>query len=161
LREFYSLSGVTDFVPVMSIEGLIAQHQPALLIGDRALRLAKKKPAGTHTFDLGELWRLHTGLPFVYALWMVSRCAVNCFATDLNVLGSQLQESTEMLKLNDGPVASILAETVGLDTDTIVDYWQTIDYRLESEHLRGLQLFFKLCHSHGLLDEIPLLDFMR
>jgi len=160
LREFYNLSDVTDAVPKMPIEELIDQQQPALLIGDRALKLAKKNPIGMQIFDLGELWYFHTGLPFVFALWMVSHCAVGCFAAELGALGSQLKQSTEMFKLNTAEVALSFSATVELNTATIVDYWQTIDYRLEREHLLGLQLFFKLCHSHGLLDEEPLLDFM-
>ena len=160
LREFYCLSDVTDIIPENPIEVLIAQRQPALLIGDRALKLAKTKPVGMQIFDLGELWHLHTGLPFVFALWMVSHCAVGSFAAQLGALGSQLLQSSEMLKRNTAAVALSLSTEVELDTVTIVDYWQTIDYRLEGEHLLGLQLFFKLCHSHGLLDEIPLLDFM-
>ena len=46
-----------------------------LLIGDAALREGIGS-SGFHVYDLGALWHAYTGLPFVFALWMVTREAV-------------------------------------------------------------------------------------
>jgi chorismate dehydratase len=48
---------------------LDAKRAPAvLLIGDKVVRV----PRGTYTHevDLGGVWRRHTGLPFVFAVWV-------------------------------------------------------------------------------------------
>ncbi|MCK4503446.1 MAG: menaquinone biosynthesis protein [Desulfuromonadales bacterium] len=159
LREFYHLQNVTDIVPTAPIEKLIKQYQPALLIGDRALSLAGKKPKDMYIFDLGDIWYQHTGLPFVFALWMVSRSALNNFADELNALNLQLKQSYGLLMQQPNPVAATFVDSVGLNISAIVDYWETIDYRLDKDHLKGLQLFYQLCNKHSLLSEIPDLDF--
>lgn len=43
-------------------------HDAFLVIGDVALRWESDFP---YKLDLGEAWRLHTGMPFVYAAWWV------------------------------------------------------------------------------------------
>ena len=160
-REFYDLHNVTDAVPETPIETLINQQNPALLIGDRALRLATQLPHGMQIFDLGEIWYQQTGLPFVFALWMIHRSALDEFAAELAGLGQQLLRSREQLSNEPYLLATVLAETVGLDAKTVVDYWETIDYRLDKDHLQGLQLFFRLCKKYHLLDEEPELTFLK
>ena len=160
LREFYALQDVTDAVPDTDIETLIKQQQPALLIGDRALKLAANLPAGVQIFDLGEIWYRYTGLPFVFALWMVCRKSLERFTSELGDLGEQLFRSREQLLNAPTLAATSLAQTVGLDAEMIVNYWETINYRLDQEHLQGLQLFFNLCVKHNLLDGDPGLTFI-
>jgi chorismate dehydratase len=160
-REFYQFDDVTDVVPEAPIEDLIRQHQPALLIGDRALHLAGQLPQGVQAFDLGEIWYQYTGLPFVFALWMVNRNSLDTFSDAFAVLGRQLQSSCRQLISDPYPLASVLVNKVGLEAEAIVDYWQTIDYRLEKQHLQGLQLFFQLCVKYHLLERQPEINFLE
>ncbi len=97
LREFCGLDHVTDRVPGERIEGLIEHEKPALLIGDRALRMAQNLPEGVKVFDLGELWTRFTGLPFVFALWMIRRDILGKFETQLSQLGHQLMQSRQQV----------------------------------------------------------------
>ena len=159
-REFYNLHNVTDSVPDIPIESLIEQRKPALLIGDRALRIASRLPSGMQVFDLGEIWYQQTGLPFVFALWMIQRNALDRFSHELVLLGEQLQRSRHQLINNPYPVAKGVA-TAGLDVETVVSYWKTIDYRLENQHLKSLRLFFELCRKHNLLKNEPKLNFLE
>ncbi|MDX2480058.1 MAG: menaquinone biosynthesis protein [Desulfuromusa sp.] len=159
-NEFYGLHDVTDAVPDAPIEVLIKQQQPALLIGDRALRLAHQQPSGMKVFDLGKIWYQHTGLPFVFALWMINRNALEGFSLQLAGLGRQLLQSREQLFNQPYPQAAAVAKSVGLDVETVIDYWETIDYRLDKPHLQGLQLFFQLCKKYHLLDDVPELNFL-
>ena len=160
-HEFYDLHNVTDVVPDIPIETLIEQQEPALLIGDRALRLSKQLPPGMQIFDLGEIWYQQTGLPFVFALWMIHRNALDRFPLELAALGQQLHRTRQQLIDEPYPVAKSVAEKVGLDIETVVNYWQTIDYHLKNEHLQGLQLFFQLCVKYDLLVEEPELNFLE
>lgn len=43
-----------------------------LLIGDAAFEFAQRHGTGTHNIDLGGWWLAQTGLPFVFARWVVS-----------------------------------------------------------------------------------------
>ncbi len=161
LREFYNLDSVSDTVPDFPLENLIEQRKPALLIGDRALRLVSQLPAGMKVFDLGEIWYQQTGLPFVFALWMIHRQAAERFYLSLSALGEQLTQSRRQFMCEPVPLAKRLAETVGLSADSIVNYWRIIDYQLEEEHLQSLQLFFGLCQKYQLLDDHPELHFLN
>jgi chorismate dehydratase len=50
------------------LHAMIARHDAALLIGERAL-FGDAAATGTRKVDLGTEWRAFTGLPFVYAFW--------------------------------------------------------------------------------------------
>ncbi len=160
-REFYDLHDVTDEVPDTSIETLIDRRQPALLIGDRALRLAGHLPGSMRIFDLGEIWYQQTGLPFIFALWMIRRNILGDYPVELADLGRQLLQSREQVLEQPRQFAEIAAKSSGIDTDKIIDYWRTIDYRLEEDHRKGLQLFFRLCKKYNLLDDEPELNFLN
>ena len=159
LREFHGLTQVTDSVPSQSVEQEIAAGRPALLIGDRALRLAEEVPPGMRIYDLGEIWYQQTGLPFVFALWMIRRPALSQFSQALSQLAEQLRHSCQQVLQNPEDLAAAVAPASGLTAQKVVNYWRTIDYRLEAAHIEGLQLFFTLCVKHHLLEENPTLEF--
>ena len=50
---------------------LQAAHDAFLLIGNDALRQRRGAPGFPYTYDLGAEWHAWTGLPFVFARWMV------------------------------------------------------------------------------------------
>jgi chorismate dehydratase len=50
---------------------LQAAQDACLLIGNQALRQRRGLPGFPHTYDLGAEWHAWTGLPFVFARWMV------------------------------------------------------------------------------------------
>jgi chorismate dehydratase len=50
---------------------LQAAHDAFLVIGDQGLRQRYSAPGFPYRYDLGEAWHTWTGLPFVFARWMV------------------------------------------------------------------------------------------
>ena len=52
---------------------LQAAHDAFLLIGNQALRQRRGTPGFPYTYDLGAEWHAWTGLPFVFARWMVRK----------------------------------------------------------------------------------------
>ncbi|MDQ3700860.1 MAG: menaquinone biosynthesis protein, partial [Chloroflexota bacterium] len=52
---------------------MLDEADAALLIGDPALRVLWRPPAGLYCYDLGEEWQRHTGRAMVYAVWAVRR----------------------------------------------------------------------------------------
>jgi chorismate dehydratase len=51
----------------LGFENQINHTTAGLVIGDRTIDLMEQFP---YCYDLGEIWQAHTGLPFVFAVWM-------------------------------------------------------------------------------------------
>jgi chorismate dehydratase len=121
-----------------------------MLIGDDAISQAQHWP-GLYIYDLGELWKRHTGLPFTYALWLVRKeCpqqtpdALSAFVHDLDRAKEDalagLREAAEA-----SPFRSMLSE------DDLVAYWRGISYDFGPNHKKGLDLFRQYAEELGLL----------
>ncbi|MEA3466493.1 MAG: menaquinone biosynthesis protein [Thermodesulfobacteriota bacterium] len=161
LSEFYGWDQVSCLVPQQPVEVLLQQGEPVLLIGDRALMVANAEDAGQRfQYDLAELWRHHTGLPFVFALWIVRRKAFATLTEELNQLQQQLIASHQMAFGNLDVLAAQTRQRDWINTKQLVDYWQSISYRLDDHHLEGLRLFFKLCVTYEYLSEMPKINFV-
>jgi chorismate dehydratase len=157
--EFYNVHGTKLHVPQGQVEDLIAQGQPALLIGDRALRGARRFADSCHIYDLGQLWYEQTGLPFVFALWILRREVASKKQQQLMTLVDQLEQSLQMAFASLDVLAQSVPESAWLDASEISTYWRCMSYGLDCEHREGVRLFFRLCHAHGLLAEGPKLHF--
>lgn len=130
----------------------LAVYPAYLLIGDEAMRAAARLPAqGILRYDLGELWYRHTGLPFVFALWIArkdccreDRLLFDRFQRDLALSKTKaLQELSQIA--HNSPLREFLTE------EAIVEYWKGISYDLTEEHRRGLSLFREHAGELGLL----------
>jgi chorismate dehydratase len=159
LLEFLGFAKVSCRVADSSGEDVLAKGGAALLIGDRALRAAAAGSA-RYVTDLGELWYRHTGLPFVFALWIVRRQSLQAKEDQLRLLLGQLQSSLRRSHADLDTIAAAL-DIDWLSREQLLDYWRTMSYHLTDEHLQGLRLFFKLCVKHALLAEEPELHFFE
>ena len=101
-----------------------------LLIGDRALAQRKISP---YIYDLGEAWKDHTGLPFVFAAWVSNRQLPSSFIKGFN------EANKSGLKHID--------EVVGANASSVFDlkeyFTEHIDYLLDNEKNKGLKLFLE------------------
>ncbi len=159
LCEFYGFQKIRAGVPKIPVEELISAGKPALLIGDRALRAALSPPPGMQVYDLGELWRRHTGCPFVFALWIIRRQSAERWAGEIHEFLAQLAESRRRAFADLHQLAADAPERKWLGEQALVDYWRAMSYDLTETHLSGLRLFFRLCTKHGFLLETPELHF--
>lgn len=159
LREFCAIDDVTFKVPAGVVEDRLRQGASALLIGDRALAAARNCPTGLQVIDLGELWHHFTGLPFVFALWILRRAAVDKFPAEITLLAGQLHASRRQAFGQLAEMAVELAAGSGFSAEHLQRYWLSMSYDLNDGHMEGLRLYFTLCHKHGLLESIPELHF--
>jgi chorismate dehydratase len=159
LAEFLGQVGATCRVAARPVEELIEAGASVLVIGDRALRSALAPPPGTHVYDLAELWWRFTGLPFVFALWIVRREAAACKSEQLRQFQEQLASSRARAFADLAAVAAATPERQWLAEQALVDYWRCMDYDLSTRHLAGLHHFLTLARRHRLLDELPELHF--
>jgi chorismate dehydratase len=101
-----------------------------VVIGDRAL---EQRSRSKFIYDLGEAWKQHTGLPFVFAAWIANKQLPEAFITafdEANALG--LNKIEEVIKEN---------SFVHFDLEEY--YKKCISYQLDNEKRRGLELFLK------------------
>jgi chorismate dehydratase len=161
LKEFCGAGEVNCRVPDTPVEEIIAAGGSALLIGDRALRAVRTLPTGVHSYDLGELWYRFTGLPFVFALWIVRRQAFAEHAQAIQAFRCQLEQALTLAFADLPGMAAAVAPGAPLSIDELIVYWRdSMSYDLTAAHLAGLRLFYALCCKHGLLAEEPELRFV-
>ncbi len=137
------------FVPgdaeVSDIARMTEDHTARLVIGDAALVLANdgRYP---YVYDLGEVWREWTELPFVFAVW-VARRGVDVRAA-LNVHAA-LIESRDWGVTHRAVLAEQAAAATGVPFATCDEYLSGLDYGLSYPHLAGLTEFFRRLVAHG------------
>ncbi|ABQ26018.1 menaquinone biosynthesis protein [Geotalea uraniireducens] len=125
-----------------------------LLIGDAALKTAMTHH-GLYVYDLGELWHDFTGLPFVFALWIVRRDAAAEKHAEIKALSGKLKAAKQLAYDSYESIASDCSEREWMGTEALVDYWRTISYDLTPEHCAGLQRFFRYAAELGILSREP------
>ena len=104
----------------------------AVVIGDRAF---EQRTISPFIFDLGEAWKLHTGLPFVFAAWVSNKPVEPQFITAFNSANQYgLQHLEEVVAAN--PYSSF---------NLYCYYTQYIQYELSDAKLQGMELFLKWC----------------
>jgi chorismate dehydratase len=128
-----------------------------LLIGDAALR--GETAGGYLSYDLGELWQAFSGLPFVFALWIVRRdTALNKHA-ELCTLARDLVLAKNLACASYPAIAATCTEREWLGAQGLVDYWRTISYELSPAHLDGVRCFFRHAFEMGLIPTLPVIRF--
>lgn len=150
------------------IDRMLSETDAALLIGDPALSIAESSntqcgtrrdeptdPASSsdsafHTphsalrkFDLAELWHKHTGLGFVFAMWMTKRGAAGIdFA-------AARDEGLEHIP----EIVSNYLPQIGLGEIELTKYLsQCITYQVGESMQAGMELYFELGAKCGLIE---------
>jgi Predicted periplasmic solute-binding protein len=140
-------------------------HDARLVIGDAALlletrsrsRAAARGPTlvpGTDeaigdypfAYDLGEVWKQWTGLPFVFAVWVARR--------DVPI-DAALEAHASLIKSRDWGIANVselarqAAEATGVPLSACEEYLAGLDYGLSYPHLAGLTEFYRRLVERG------------
>jgi chorismate dehydratase len=159
------------FEAAPDLDAMLQDADAALLIGDPALRLAillegkaRRDERGAmfcdaatagvhnagelHVYDMVEEWQRSTGMPAVLAVWaaregVVSEEVLRDFAASLDFGLAHIPEISEVaafeLKLPAAAMAAYLR--------------QNIDYSLDADNQRGLEMFFSRAAALGLIAE--------
>jgi chorismate dehydratase len=128
------------------LEEMLAAHDAALIIGDPAMTFSRE---GLRVYDMAALWREHTGLGFVFAMWMAregagERVAKIDFAAARDEGLAHAEE-----------IAAECEREIGRPRAELVKYLrENICFELDEEMRAGLELFFRLAHKHGVTREL-------
>lgn len=99
-----------------------------VVIGDRAL---EQRLRSKYIYDLGEVWKKHTGLPFVFAAWIANKVLPPCFEEKFNEANAN-----GLLHIDE-----VVKENVFAAYDLKAYYTRCISYELTEEKKKGMALF--------------------
>ncbi|MBI3467486.1 MAG: menaquinone biosynthesis protein [Planctomycetes bacterium] len=117
-----------------------------LVIGDRAIRPLELGQVAT--LDLGEEWLKHTGLPFVFAMWVARGDA------DLNGVDRALVRAKQEGVRHVAEIAAREGPPLGLSVAECVQYLtEYIHFDFGPREIEGLQLFYREAARLGLVPE--------
>lgn len=143
LAELGSTPRLTGAVP-----GSAGLSLARLIIGDQAITLRQNHADEFQFWDLGEQWKKLTGLPFVYALWLI-RPEV----PDAKSIAQRLRGLRDE-NLADIPLmVSDVADNKPKITQEFLDryYNEHLRFGFGNREKQGLQTFADLCAKHGVL----------
>jgi chorismate dehydratase len=115
-----------------------------LLIGDQAIRFRQEHEDDFEFWDLGEQWKLLTGLPFVFALWLIRPGTPNP-----REIADQLRA---LCRANISAFDDIIAAHPEFPPEFSHRYFREhLRFTFGDREKRGLLHFRALCQKHGLL----------
>ncbi len=159
LTKFFG--GHRELTPMAPVLGpMLEACDAGLLIGDPALTV---KTDGLYNYDLAEVWREKTGLPFVFAVWTVRKAALAEMRTGLDLAGIfRRSRDHGLLPENVAEIARSWAPKLGLSEESIKSYLrENIHYALDVECRKGLALYFKLAAECAVIERVPELEFLE
>ncbi len=129
------------------------RHRARLLIGDQAIRFRQTHAGEFQFWDLGEQWKKLTGLPFVYALWLIrpevadaQRVANHLRAVrDENLASLDELIETAVAGIADPGSPKITREFLGRY------YREHLGFSFGEKEKKGSRKFANLCAKHGVL----------
>ena len=115
-----------------------------LLIGDQAIRFRQKHEQEYDFWDLGAEWKRMTGLPFVFALWLIRPGTAHA-----DVIADQLRA---LCRQNLAALEDLIDSTCEFPPEFCDRYFrQHLRFTFGDAEKRGLLHFGALCEKHGLL----------
>ena len=138
----------------MGVSALESTADAVLVIGDRAMKVPD---APFHAVvDLAEAWNELTGLPFVFALWVVRP------GVDLGDLPEVLARCRAEGLAHADELAASYGPSLGIDLDVCLDYLtRVLSYDLGEPEVAGLRRFARMAADLGLAPEGADLVFHR
>lgn len=120
-----------------------------MLIGDKVVTDSPPAVRYPHQLDLGDEWVRHTGLPFVFALWMARHDADTALLRSAAaVLDRQRRHNRERLDR----MVHFKAKSRRWPADLAETYLKShITYEFTAHRLKGLEMFYAKAHEHGLI----------
>jgi chorismate dehydratase len=159
-----------EFIPFEpNLDAMLENCDAAILIGDPALLALEDQDARLartgerlEYLDLGHLWKQHTGVPWVSAVWAVRPEAM----VAANLTAQQVNE--DFLRSRDHGMAHIedlvreWTPRIAVPAATIRRYLSThIHYVLDEACLAGMDLFFRYAAETAVLPPAPPLRWLE
>lgn len=127
-----------------NLKQMLSENDAALIIGDPAMTFTRE--GGLCVFDMATLWREHTGLGFVFALWMIRDDA----STADREIDFRAARDEGLMRAEE--IIDFYQPLLGLPRPELQTYLhENISFCMNAEMHAGLDLYYKLAHKHGLI----------
>ncbi len=135
-----------------NVDLMLAENDAALVIGDPAMTFVRN---GLRILDMANLWREHTGLGFVFAVWAARNVALpKVAAIDFAAVRDEGLEHIE-------EILSHYEWEIPLPRDELRRYLtDDITFHIDESLQQGMQLYFDLAFKHGLIEQVKPLRFL-
>jgi chorismate dehydratase len=131
---------------------MLDENDAALIIGDPAMTFER---GNLQVFDMAALWREHTGLGFVFAMWMVRDAA----ASATRVLDFAAVRDEGLAKTEE--IVEFYAPALQLSRSELRNYLhENISFSLSYEMRAGMDLYFALAYKHQIIPALKPLKFL-
>jgi len=173
LREFNCVECKFKKVNCRGVKNPLSTFSAVLLIGDTAMKETKRlrtqniedrtqiadnrnsslvtPHSPLYIYDLGELWHKYTGLPFVFALWIVRNDILMKKEPLVRRLSLDLYNARQYVSKNLPLIAKDAPQRQWLSKKELINYWENISFDLTERHLEGLRLFERYILKNHLL----------
>jgi chorismate dehydratase len=147
------------YLPGDCMRDVLHGHHPKafLAIGDEALKL-RRHSLYPFCWDLGEAWHDFTGLPFVFALWVAQRKAMEKWNGYLKEALDTLSACKEWSRAHSDVISAEALRRGLLELEEIHDYYNCLGYDLSVDERKGLELFYGYLQEIGEVPEPPRLE---
>jgi len=159
LRDVFEIDPV--FTPYDAREH-VAENRPLewpdamLLIGDKVVTDSPPAVRYPHQLDLGAAWANLTGLPFVFAAWMIR---ADADADRIRPIAAALDRQRRANAMRLDAIIGQNAPAHGWPLDLAAAYLREyLAYEWTEPRQRGLQLFWRKAREHGLLRDLRPID---
>ena len=135
-----------------NIQEMLDKYDAALMIGDPGMGFRRR---GLNVWDMAGLWKQHTGLGFVFAMWMVSDEAVE--RARLVDFGGARDEGVAHIE----QIVQTYQDKIPMPVEQLRNYLtENIVFNVDEQMEKGLRLYFELAFKHGLIDIMKPLRFI-
>lgn len=161
LRRHFGLSDVRIKPVTLSVHEALKKAPAVLVIGDTALKAYLNIPNSATCHDLGSLWKAYTGLPFVYALWLLNKRTIENKRSQLAQFAQALITVHDQMKHQLDGLSKRAQERSWIDAGQLLRYWSdAIQYRMTDAHRVGLERFYRDAYELGYVPAVPELHFL-
>lgn len=135
------------------LRAMLENNDAALLIGDPAMTFPRTE---LRVYDLAGLWHEHTGLGFVFAMWMTARKSNLERASRIDFAGARDEGLAHVEE-----IAARYHKELGLPQSDLRTYLlENISYDLDARMRAGLDLFYKLAHKQRIISSMRPVEFI-
>ncbi|SFL97598.1 menaquinone biosynthetic enzyme MqnA/MqnD family protein [Pelosinus propionicus] len=150
------------FVSPLSLgEGVLDNAEAVLFIGDDALMAYHHQVAGYYYYDLGGEWKKLTGLPMVYAVWVVNRKFAEMNKEYVQMVYEKVTGGFRYGLTHIADAAHTLQDKFSLTSEQIIHYIGLLNYQFSPAHEEALLRYYKMAHGLGLSPKITEIEFAK
>jgi len=125
-----------------------------LIIGDQAITFRQNHAEASQFWDLGERWKKLTGLPFVYALWLVRPEVPDAKSIAQRLRGLRDENLAHVQGVVADAVADVAHKNPAITREFLDRYYhEYLRFGFGIQEKQGLQTFADLCAKHGVLSK--------